>query len=177
MRATGMVTAVVATLVAACSSATPDPDPEALTGPTHFRRICVSTLEASQWTIAVATATHQGEAPVTLLEAGLTDAEGLELVGTDVIRPRKAVDTFGVWNGFPPRGMKADPVSTRLWHSREPVEGNRVQPGERVNFLLHLRGEAGSSAGPLEVRYRSESGQEHTYRTNVQYLVEHDCTG
>lgn len=175
MRAAVAVT-VAALTVTACSSSEPVPEPETLTGPTHFRRICVSTLEAGQWTIAVATASNEGGEAVTLTDAALTDADGLELVGTDVIRPRQAVDTFGVWNGFPPRGVADDPVSHRLWRSREPVEGVRVPAGERVNFVLHLRGDAGSSAGPLEVGYRSESGQVHTYTTNVHYLVEHDCT-
>ena len=178
--ATRAAAAVAAMTLTACSSSgpvpEPEPEPEPLTGPTHFRRICVSTLEATQWTVAVATASNEDDEAVTLLDAALTDADGLELVGTDVIRPRQAVDTFGVWNGFPPRGMEGDRISERLWRSREPVEGNRVQPGERVNFLLHLRGDAGSSAGPLEVEYRPASGQERTYTTNVQYLIEHDCT-
>jgi hypothetical protein len=167
---------VVAGLAACSSSPDPEPDAEALTGPTHFRRICVSSLHASRWTIAVATGTNDSDRPVTLVDAALTDVEGLDLVRTDVIRPRWAVDTFGVWNGSPPRGVDDDPVSRRLWRSREPVGDLRVEPGERVNFVLHLRGDAGGSAGPLEVTYRTDAGREHTYATNVEYVVERDCT-
>jgi hypothetical protein len=168
--------AAAALALTGCSSSETDADAGSLTGPTHFRRICVSTLHAAEWTIAVATAANESEVPVTLLEASLTDSEGIELVATEVIRPGNVVDTFGVWNGSPPRRLSEDPPSLRLWQSREPVEGNLVEPGERVNFLLHLRGEEGSSAGPLEITYRSASGEEHDYTTNVRYLIEHDCT-
>ncbi len=165
------VTALAGT--AGCSTSEPTPEPESLTGPTNFHEICVSTRHASQWTVAVATAVNEGAEAVTLDEASLSAGDGIELIGTDVIRPGELVATFGVWNGFPPRGM--DPLDRRLWRSRDPVEGHLVEPGERVNFLLHLRGEPGASAGPLEVSYRSASGSEQTYETNVRYLIDRDC--
>jgi hypothetical protein len=171
MRALAAITAVA--LAAGCSSSGPSPDSNALTGPTYFRRICVSTLNASDWTLAVATAVNESDGLVTLEGTALTDSEGIELVGSDVIRPGDLVDTFGVWNGSPPRGMT--PLDRRLWRSREPVEGNQVEPGEKVNFLLHLRGADGTESGPLEVTYHSESGKPETYKTNVQYVIERDC--
>ena len=168
-----LAVAAVVLAASACSSSEPRVGPPSLTGPTYFREVCVSTLHTSQWVIAVATAENESDSPVTLVRAGLTDSAGIELVGTDVIRPRRLVDTFGVWNGFPPRGMTA--LDRRLWRSRVPVENNRVEPGERVNFLLHVRGDPGSASGPLEITYRSDARKEHSYETNVNYRIERDC--
>ncbi len=164
------VAAMVVMLAGGCTDVSDsEPETDHLTGPTHFRKVCVSTDRAHQWTIGVATAENTGDEAVTLESARLTEAEGVELVATGVLRPRDLVDSFGVWNGWPPRGMS--PLDRRLWGSREPVDGNRVEPGERVNFVLRLRGEPGSSSGPLEVTYRIESGDEGRWTSNVEYGI------
>ena len=49
-------------------------------------------------------------------------------------------DSFGVWNGYPPRGVAKDPLFDDLWSQREPIEGGTIEPGENVSFLLHLTG-------------------------------------
>ncbi len=167
----GFATVAAVVLVAGGCADGPESQPEAdnLTGPTHFRKVCVSTDRAHQWTIGVATAENTGDEAVTLESARLTDADGIELIATDVLRPRGLVDSFGVWNGWPPRGMS--PLDRRLWLSREPVDGNRVEPGERINFVLQLKGASGSSSGPLEVTYRTEAGDEGRWSSNVQYGI------
>lgn len=144
-------------------------DVDGLTGPSHYRKVCVSTERADQWTVGVATAQNTGDEAVILDSARLTDVAGIELVGTDVLRPAGLVDSFGVWNGYPPRGMAS--LDRRLWQSREPIEGNHVDAGERVNFLLHLIGDAGSGSGPLEVSYRTATGAGDTWTSNVRYGI------
>lgn len=145
----------------------------ALTGPTHWRKVCVSERYSDDFTLGVATAENSSTKEITLLDADLTNADGIELVGTDIVRPGHLMDSFGVWNGYPPMHLASAPGNEKLWRARAPLEGNRVMPGERINFLLHLRGVGRS--GPLEVIYRTDGGADATWTSNVRYLIRELC--
>lgn len=179
LRAWAAIALATTVVVGACSDqedATRERSPEggsALTGPSNWHEVCVSARYSQDFTVGVAVASNVSNGPVTLLEAALTHPDGIALVGTDVVRPGNVMDTFGVWNGYPPRQLKDAPVERRAWQAREPIENSRVRPDERINFVLHLTGVG--RAGPLQVTYRTGEESEETWTSNVRYSIRKVC--
>ncbi len=86
------------------------------------------------------------------------------------------MDSFGVWNGYPPFGLAKEPLFSDLWSKREPIADGTIEPGENVSFLLHLTGAPGiATAGPIEVTYLDESGDTGTWVSNVRYRIRWRC--
>ncbi len=169
----------VALLLTACSGVLPgggglvDPG---LEGPDHFREICVSRSYADAFTIGVATATNEADETLELTGLTLTDTDGITLHGADFLVRDGRADSFGVWNGYPPRGVAKDPLFDDLWSQREPIEGGTIEPGENVSFLLHLTGAPPvATSGPIEVTYQDESGDTGTWTSNVTYRIKFRC--
>ena len=177
MRTRLLAPAVLAVAVAGCSGLGSNADPRSvdggLIGPTHFREVCVSARFSDEFTLGVATAENSSSDELTLLDAELTDADGIELLGTDVVRPGNLMDSFGVWNGYPPMQLASAPDNERLWRSRTPIADELVEPGERINFILRLRGEG--TSGPIEVTYETADGEEAIWASNVRYRIRWRC--
>ncbi len=173
----GLATAVVAS---GCSAGDLLPgdglvDP-ALVGPDHFREICVSRRFAEEFTVGVATATNESEETLQVMDLSLTDPDGITLEGADFLVGDGRADSFGVWNGFPPKGLAKEPLFRELWAQREPIEGGRIEPGENVSFVLHLTGGPGvATSGPIELTYEDESGDVGTWTSNVTYRIKFRC--
>lgn len=147
-----------------------------LVGPDHYREICVSRRYADHFTIGVATATNESAESLALTDLTLTDPDGIVLEGADYLVRDGRADSFGVWNGYPPRGVARDPLFADLWSQREPVAGGTIEPGEEVSFLLHLTGGPGVvTSGPIEVTYQDESGDPGTWLSNVRYRIKYRC--
>ncbi len=169
-----------AVLASACSGTDQSPsgdlvDP-ALVGPDHWREICVSRRYADHFTVGVATVTNDSDESLELTELTLTEPDGITLEGADFLVRDGRVDSFGVWNGYPPFGLAKDPLFSDLWSKREPIAGGTIEPGENVSFLLHLTGDAGiATAGPIEVTYQDESGDTGTWVSNVRYRIRWRC--
>ena len=169
----------VALLLTACSGDLPgggglvDPG---LVGPDHFREICVSRRYADAFTIGVATVTNESDETLELTDLTLTQPDGITLESADFLVRDGRVDSFGVWNGYPPRGLAKDPLFRDLWSQREPIEGGTIEPGESVSFLLHLTGAPRvATSGPIEVDYEDESGDTGTWVSNVTYRIMFRC--
>ncbi len=147
-----------------------------LVGPDHFREICVSRRVAEEFTIGVATATNASAEPLRLTDLSLTQPDGITLEGADFLVRDGRADSFGVWNGHPPKGLSKEPLFRELWSQREPVEGGRIEPGENVSFLLHLTGGPGvATSGPIELTYEDTSGDVGTWTSNVTYRIQFRC--
>lgn len=147
-----------------------------LVGPGHFREICVSRRYADAFTIGVATATNESDESLELAGLALTEAEGITLEGAHFLIRDGRVDSFGVWNGHPPFGLAKDPLFRDLWSKKRLVADGIIEPGEEVNFLLHLTGAPGvATSGPIEVTYQDESGDTGTWLSNVQYKIVWRC--
>lgn len=145
-----------------------------LVGPDHYREICVSSRYVDAWTIGVATATNASAESLKLTDVRLTEPDGITLEGATFLVRDGRVDSFGVWNGYPPRGLREDPLSAELWQLRQPL-GEEVAPGEEMSFLLHLTGAAGATSGPIEVDFEDESGDTGTWASNVRYRIGNPC--
>ena len=147
-----------------------------LVGPDHFREICVSRRYADAFTIGVATVTNESDESLELTGLTLTAADGITLEGADFLVRDGRADSFGVWNGYPPRGVAKDPLFNDLWSRRESIAGGRIEPGENVSFLLHLTGSPGlATSGPIKVTYEDESGTTGTWLSNVRYKIVWRC--
>lgn len=167
-------------LVSGCSTGELVPGAElvdpGLVGPDHFREICVSRRFADEFTIGVATATNESDESLQLTHLALTDPDGITLEGVSFLVQDGRADSFGVWNGYPPKGLAREPLFRELWSQREPIQGGQIEPGENVSFLLHLTGEPGvATSGPIEVTYEDESGDVGTWTSNVTYRIKHRC--
>jgi len=173
----GLATAVLATACAGADEPRPDDlGHPGLVGPDHYREICVSRRYADAFTIGVATATNRSDESLELRDLTLTKSDGITLEGADFLVRDGRVDSFGVWNGYPPHGLAKEPLFTDLWSKREAVEGGMVEPGENVSFLLHLTGGPGvATSGPIEVSYQDESGDTGTWVSNVTYRIMFRC--
>jgi hypothetical protein len=151
----------------------------ALVGPSYDRQICVSSRKASQWIVGVATAINMSGKPLTLTSAQLTHRHGVVMAGLDLIllEPTDRVDSFGVWNGYPPRVPTRERTLTSVWTDRIPAVGATVpaSSADTLNFVAHLTGDPESSSGPLKVTYRDEDGQSGSWTSNVTYAIKDRC--
>lgn len=148
----------------------------ALVGPDHWREICVSRRYADAFTVGVATVTNESDESLELTEVTLTEPDGITLEGADFLVRDGRVDSFGVWNGYPPHGLSKEPLFADLWSKRERIAGGTIEPGENVSFLLHLSGAPGiATSGPIEVTYQDESGDTGTWVSNVRYRIRWRC--
>ena len=147
-----------------------------LVGPDHFREICVSRRYADAFTVGVATATNKSDESLELMDLTLTKSDGITLEGADFLIRDDRLDSFGVWNGYPPKGFKKEPLFVDLWSKRMPIEGGTVEPGEEAQLPAVSDGRTWHRySGPIEVTYQDESGDTGTWLSNVTYRIMYRC--
>lgn len=173
-----LVVVALATVATACRNGDDTHRLDSLSGPTHFREICMGYQEGPTYTVGVADAENTGTEPVTVTSVELSDAAGIAVGGVDliVLDQSAPLGEFGLWRGSPPV-FRSDRAAQRLWASRVPADGATlpVSPA-RLNFVITLTGEPDGTAGPLEISYRDEDGNSGSWTTNVTYKMGDPCS-
>jgi hypothetical protein len=176
--AASLVFVVFAAVLTGCDD---DEEPQRLdsvTGPTHFREVCLGYQEGPTYTVGVADAEDTGTEPVTVTSADLSDTDGIvvDAVDLSVLDERAPLGEFGLWRGSPPL-FRSDRAAQSLWQTRVPAEGATlpVSPA-RLNVVITLTGEADGTSGALKIAYENSDGDTGTWTTNVTYKMGDPCS-
>jgi hypothetical protein len=116
---------------------------------------------------------NSSDAPATVTDVELVDAEGIDLLGAYLVPVRsEGVSMIGMDDTFPPR----DPLPA-TWADRQEAIGGEIAGGETMGVAVGLRARMDlAQVGAIRFSYESR-GSQHTvtYWTSIKITDQPSC--